>query len=329
MSNFNKDKFYLAPLRGITDRFFRSVYEQHFGPFDYCLAPFVSTVRGDDVRLCYLKDTLPEHNDTRRLIPQIIGNETPGFVLLTRKFAELGFKSVNWNLGCPSPLITKKKRGSGFLPYFDEIKMFLDTTLPQLLLPMSIKVRLGYQQKKDLERLIPIFNQYPLKEIIIHPRTGMQMYSGDVDLDSFETCYRLSKHTVVYNGNLNTPEDLLHLKNRFPELTHWMIGRGLIKHPPLLPLLRGEDRSIFPYSRIRHFVDDLYRVNSEVLPAAGLLGKMKELWGFLGLGLDSSGELSNAIVHASTVDQYKSIVADFFESFDEDEVAPVPITKKI
>jgi tRNA-dihydrouridine synthase B len=48
-------------------------------------------------------------------------------------------------------------------------------------------------------RLLPILNQYPMDAAIIHPRTGIQQYEGEIDLSAFEQCLSVLKHPVVYN----------------------------------------------------------------------------------------------------------------------------------
>jgi len=306
-------QFYLAPLRGVTDHIFRSVYEKHFGKFDYIVTPFVSTVRGTRVADCYFKDTLPQNNDTKRVIPQIIGSESGGFLLLSRRFADFGYSTVNWNLGCPAPLITRKKRGSGLLPHKDIIERFLDDTLPKLPIALSIKVRLGFESKDDLETLIPIFNNYPIKEIIIHPRTGRQAYEGSVDLHSFEKNFEMSRHTVVYNGDIRSLDYFNYLKNRFPAIDRWMIGRGVIINPTLPAELKGENiDSSASAVKLRSFLDELLEVNCDILPLSSVLGKMKEMWGYLGAGLDKSGKLSRKIMLSSSLSEYNSVVDELF-----------------
>jgi len=311
-------QFYLAPLRGITDSIFRNVYEKRFGRFDYMLAPFVSTIRGNRVRDYHIKDILQE-NDPARLIPQIIGGDTGGFLLLCRKFADMGFASVNWNLGCPAPLITKKARGCGLLPHKAIIERFLDEAVPKLPIPMSIKARLGLDKNDELEALIPTFNNYPLKELIIHPRTGSQAYGGTVDLDRFEACLRESVNTVVYNGDICSSDGFRYLAKRFPTVNRWMIGRGIIKNPCLLGELRsvaGNSEPLMVSEReniraIRDFLDGLLDTNLNTAgrpPApAKVLGKMKEVWQYLGAAMDASGALTEKIVHCGSIDEYREI----------------------
>jgi tRNA-dihydrouridine synthase len=46
--------------------------------------------------------------------------------------------------------------------------------------------------------LFETLNKYPLKEIIIHPRTADQMYEGDINIRVFLDAIKLSVHKIVY-----------------------------------------------------------------------------------------------------------------------------------
>ena len=105
------------------------------------------------------------------------------------------------------------------MPHTDKIRQFLDATIPKLHGRMSIKTRLGREHKKELFALIPVFNEYPIKELIIHPRTGKQMYEGEPDLEAFETALSMCRHPVVYNGDIRTADGFNRLSQRFRKLT--------------------------------------------------------------------------------------------------------------
>jgi tRNA-dihydrouridine synthase B len=326
-------EFYLSPLRGITDKIFRAAYERRFGRFDYTVAPFIPTILGSRVKDHHIRDLLPGND---RLIPQIIGHDPKGFLLLSRKFAGMGFASVNWNLGCPAPLVAKKKRGCGLLPHKEIIKQFLDEVIPKLQIPLSIKTRLGYESPNDLEALIPLFNDYPIKELMIHPRTGVQLYGGTVDPDKFETCLNLSKHTVVYNGDIVSVNTFKQLADRFPRVNKWMIGRGIVRNPFLLRELREAastessistessvltgSSSILPTknaSQIIAFLNDLLDACKDHPYQLKVLGRMKEIWRYLGDGIDGIDgweerpELSKRIIQCQSLQDYRTIIDAF------------------
>lgn len=307
------DQIYLAPLRGVTDSIFRNVFEQYFGKFDYLLTPFIPTVKGDIVNPSHIRDVAVGRNDLNRVIPQIIGNDPAQFAVLANTLYSMGYRSVNWNLGCPSPQIARKKRGSGLLPHIDTIKQFLDAVFPSLNGPLSLKVRLGYESEQELLNLMPMFNEYPIQEITIHARTGIQMYDGTVNLDGFERCSSLSKHKIIYNGDITTIEMFNGLKMRFPSIKAWMIGRGVIASPLLLATIRGGDH-IRDVSKIKNFHDELYLQSSQVLCGpTHLLGKMKELWSYLAQSFPEHPKLLKNILKSTRIEQYRKLMDQVFD----------------
>ncbi len=164
--------------------------------------PFLKNATG---KRSSLRDVLPERNDAGfTLIPQILHKSPKDFIVLAKSLYEMGYETVNWNLGCPLPMVRKKKKGAGLLPFSDEIVDFLREVISEIPNQVSIKVRLGAEDKSDLSRLLPMLNGLSLKEIIIHPRTGKQLYAGEADIDAFEECLPLSRHTIVYNGDIDS-----------------------------------------------------------------------------------------------------------------------------
>jgi tRNA-dihydrouridine synthase len=312
MKESSDHQIYLAPLLGVTDSIFRNVFEQYFGKFDYLLTPFIPTVKGDIVNPSHLRDVAVDRNDLDRVIPQIIGNDPAQFVVLANTLHAMGYRSVNWNLGCPSPQIIRKKRGSGLLPHADIIKQFLDTVVPSLHCPLSLKVRLGYESDQELLRLMPLFNEYPIQEITVHARTGIQMYDGIVNLDGFEKCSSVSRHKIIYNGDIATIDMFNLLKKRFPSVHAWMIGRGVVGLPFLLKAIRG-DGYARDISQLRKFHDELYLRNSRILHGPShLLGKMKELWSYLIQSFPEQSKLLKSIHKATKLEQYAKLIDQVF-----------------
>jgi tRNA-dihydrouridine synthase B len=117
-----------------------------------------------------------------------LSNHPDEFICLANTLVDMGYREINWNLGCPFPMVAKKYRGSGLLPHPDRIDRMLDKTLDGFSGKLSIKTRLGRFSSDEMDRLIPVFNRYPLNRVIVHPRTGVQMYAGSVDLKAFEAC---------------------------------------------------------------------------------------------------------------------------------------------
>jgi len=311
----NKTILYLAPLRGFTEYIYRNAFSRHFGGFDIAMAPFIPTM--SDVRLKdkHLKDVLPENNHTMPIIPQILGNNAEDFILLAKRLFDLGYETVNWNLGCPFPMVAKKQRGSGLLPYPQKIEAFLEATIPAIPNRLSIKARLGRKKTDEILTLLQIFNQYPLDEVIIHPRTGKQMYDGEPDLDMFEKCLGVSAHTTVYNGDINDLETFEIFSKRFKTIDRWMIGRGALVNPFLPGIIRnGKDGSEDKVSVFRAFYDDLFeRYHEEFHGPGHLLDRMKGFWTYFSQSFKDSHKIKKKIHRTLKLDRYLKIVDRFFE----------------
>lgn len=302
---------YLAPLRGVTDALFRLTFERYFGAFDFLLAPFIPTLKGVAVAPSHIRDVTAESNDRHRLIPQIIGNNPDQFLTLCEHLGLLGYHHINWNLGCPHTPITRKKRGSGLLPHPELVAAFLQQVIPRLppTTQLSVKVRLGLEQKSDLGKIIPVLNAFPLAEVTIHPRTGAQQYRGSADLDAFEEYFGLIAHPVVYNGDIFSLDDFLRVQRRFPTVNKWMIGRGIITNPFLLASIKAGSIVTPDLSLFGAFHDELFAKNSELLQGQShLLGKMKEFWGYAANLFPESGKLLKSIQRCVYVDRYIDIV---------------------
>lgn len=304
--------FYLAPIRGITDNIFRNTFEKFFAKFDFQITPFIPTVKGNFVNPCLLRDVAPCHNDMKRVIPQIIGNNPQEIRVMANNICELGYSTVNLNFGCPHAPVTRKKRGAGILPYPDMIRAILDQ-LPFQNCSFSVKIRLGLENENDIEKTIPLLNDYPLSEVIIHSRTGVQMYKGSVNLEAFQRCLSLSRHVVVFNGDIFSSEDFIYKQIRFPQINRWMLGRGILYNPFLLGILRGHNPD-FNISCLRNFHDEIMNQSSQILSGPShLLGKMKGLWTYMAFSMVNGKRILKKIQKTSSLKNYNELINRLFD----------------
>jgi len=308
---------YLAPLQGITEALFRNLFARHFPGFDAAMAPFINPQGQANFKQKVLADVLPEVNTGLPLVPQLLHNDAANFLAMAQRLADLGYTEINWNLGCPAPMIVRKKRGSGLLPYPDLILAFLDQVMPRLPVRLSIKTRLGLNVNSELLNLLPQLDAYPLTEIIVHARLGRQMYRGATDLDGFAACLAAAGHPLVYNGDIGDAAGFAELAGRFPQVNRWMIGRGALCNPFLPALIKG-DPEPSPEERLRRlmaFHDDLYAAYRLRLSGPShLLGRMKQLWAYLISSFPGREKLLKKINKAMSEEQYGRIVAQLRES---------------
>jgi tRNA-dihydrouridine synthase B len=305
----------LAPMRGITTMHYRQAFVRHFHGLDIGMAPFIPTVRAERINPKLLKDLLPENNAGLPLIPQLIGNNAADFVHMAKALHGLGYDEINWNLGCPHKPIRNKRRGSGLLPHPEIVDAFLDEVFSESPCRVSVKVRLGVSSKTDLLHLIPVLNKYPLSEVIIHPRTAEQMYNGKADLDAFEEAFTVLTPPVCYNGDINGPASFRIVQDRFPSITRFMLGRGLLSNPFLCEIIKGgSSQTGNAVERIAAFHDDLLEAYEAVLHGDHpVLGKMKEFWTYQSVHLSNGAKMFKKLKKARMLSSYRSIVSEFLQ----------------
>ena len=292
----------LAPMQGLTELMFRKVYHRCFpGALDYAISPFLSLTHGNLTEAWEkIDDVLPEPNrDSIPVIPQILGKEPVEFIDLANRLFDIGYTEINWNIGCPMRRVTAKHRGSGILPYPDEVDRILGQVIPHLKPRLSVKMRLGLKSPDEIFNLIPILNDYPLLNITIHPRTGKQQYSGQVDLDTFEQTLPLLKHQVIYNGDLCTVADFRRLRQRFPKIQHYMIGRGIL-YDPLLPLKIKNNHPADLKATLLFVTALSDAINQLPIREESRMRKTKEYWCLVRRSLPITEQQATAVLRAQT-----------------------------
>jgi tRNA-dihydrouridine synthase len=306
---------YLAPILGHTDYIFRNAITRYFKGIDVCYTPFLTSVKGSYVRDSHLTDILPKHNKSVKIVPQILSKDPQEFLVMANQIHDMGYESVNWNLGCPYPMVVNKKRGAGLLPHPEIIREFLDNVMPLLKCRLSVKMRLGKNEPEEIFTVLKILNDFPLKEIIIHPRTADQMYSGTPDLDAFDKCLSATNHPVVYNGDIVDLHTFQSISKRFQTIANFMIGRGLAMNPALAEMIKNHSSKL-----PEDFFKRLYRFHEEILrnyreQASGqveLLGKMKQVWWYLSYSLKDREEALKKIQRTKTLAAYRELIEEVF-----------------
>jgi tRNA-dihydrouridine synthase len=309
----------LAPLQGVTDVVFRQVYARNFNGIDQAMAPFISTMSSRRLKPSRLKDVDPALNRTLPVIPQILGNNPDDFIYLGDYLFDMGYAQVNWNLGCPHSKIAKKMRGSGLLSHPEKIDTFLSRVIPTMKASLSVKIRLGRKSKEEIRNLIAMFNTHELDEIILHPRTGEQMYTGIADVDAFENAMDACIHPMVYNGDIVDLASWERIRQRFPKIRRFMIGRGILANPFLPEQIKGvktdsQSTDTQIRERLKTFHADLFNSYKQVFSGPGhLIGRMKGFWGYLGPSFENSRKPLKKMLKSNSDQDYLDRVNAFWD----------------
>lgn len=204
------------------------------------------------------------------------------------------------------------------LPFPEMVDDILENVIPRIPIKISIKCRLGYESPGEIKALVPVFNKFPLSEIIIHARLGKQVYKGDVDIETFKTTLTSSKLPVVYNGDIFSVKDFRNLLLHLADVTTFMIGRGLLVDPMLPEDIKSEETEIL-YDKtpiIRKFVDDLYYgYRKNLHDRIHAINMMKELWEYMAWSFENPQKVFSLVKKTKSFDEYEDAVNKIFEEY--------------
>lgn len=313
-----------SPLQGFTDFRFRNAFQQFFGGVDTFYAPYIRLNGKRVIKPSYEQDIKLKHNTTLEVIPQIMTNDADEFIFVANYVKSVGYTELNWNLGCPYPMVTNRCLGSGLIADPQRIDAILDRVHAETDITVSMKMRMGYDSPDEILSTFPILEKYPLKNIAIHARIGKQLYKGGTDLEAFQRCLDHSKQTIYYNGDITTVESYRVLQERFPSVSHWMMGRGLIADP-FLPSMIKSDSDHYPEDRIERFSkfhDTLCSAFVEKLSGEKhVIQKMLSYWEYFANSFQDSQKVVKAIKKTKTLEAYDAAVSKILER--EEQVALV------
>ena len=306
-----------SPLQGFTDYRFRNAFQHYFGGIDTFYSPYIKLNGKLAIKGSYERDILPENNTTIEVIPQIITNDAEEFLFVAKYVQQLGYKELNWNLGCPYPMVAKCGMGSGLISNTSQIEHILKRVHNETDIIVSMKMRMGYENPTEILDVFPILEQYPIKNIAIHARIGKQLYKGGVDLDSFQKCLDTSKQKIYYNGDITSVEKFRMMQERFPSIDHWMIGRGLIADP-FLPSMIKNNTTEYPKNKLEifeAFYDTIYQEYDAYLSGpTPIRMKMLGFWEYFSESFSNPQKTFKKIKKAGNSKNYEIAVKEIFKN---------------
>lgn len=314
----------LGPFQGITDAPFRNVFKRHFGGIDKFYTPFFTGIHKEEhAKNLQGEEIDPKCNDVETLTPQILSTDAEEILRFAKQCKQLGYKEINLNMGCPFPRVANKKRGCGLLPYPDKVEELLERVFEEIDIKFSVKCRLGYFYADEINAILPIFNRFPLSELIIHPRIGKQLYKGEADVERFAALIPIINAPLVYNGDIVSVESFERIHEAVSPVDQFMLGRGILANPFLAEeiandIVRDASNASLQQQnkteRLHAYIIDLYE---DRLHHAGgspkVLGRMKELWSYLMHSFDAPQDIWRKIKKINALKEYEEQVEQIFK----------------
>jgi len=303
-----------APMEGITDDLFRRLHHKYFPGTDRYYTPFFSPgLTGHVLSKKDISQLLPENNPGVPLIPQLLTRQVEAFLESARIIADLGYREINLNLGCPSGTVVAKGKGSGFLALSrrQELEEFLDRIFSACPTDISIKTRLGKDDPEEFEALLRLFDRYPIRELTIHPRIQTDFYRKPVRMEWFSYAQQHTQLPLCLSGGVGKASDLPPLLAQGIAPEGIMLGRGFVADPGLVMKLRGmevPDRSIY-----ENFCGELFELTAARLgDPRSTMFRMKELWSYFILLFDHREKYWKILRKSTSLTEYQATVIRIF-----------------
>ncbi len=312
----------LAPMQDVTDLPFWRLMTQYGGADVYFTEYFRVYVESRLDK--HILASITQNPTGRPVVAQMIGNDIPSLVRIARELQKHPIAAIDLNLGCPAPVVYRKCAGGGLLrdlPRVDSILGSLREAIPG---KFTVKTRIGFDDERTIDALLPIFQKHAIDLLTVHGRTVKQMYRDGVRYDLIARAVEAMACPVLANGNVSSApvaQAILH-ETKAHGL---MIGRGAVRNPWIFQQIRqqfrGEPLTLPAGREVLAYIHALYEaVCSPDVTELQQVQKMKKYANFLGAGIDVSGVFLHDIRRATRRDEFFQICA---RALDHDEPMPL------
>src|SRR4029453_2985193 len=164
----------LAPMQDVTDLPFLRMIAKRGGADLYFTEFFRVHVTSQLER--HTLRSITENPTGRPILAQLIGNDPNAMARAARELQHYPIAGIDLNLGCPAPIVYPKCAGGGLLRFPGMVDALLATLRDSISLKLTVKTRLGFDDPRTLEGLIPIFARHKVDLVTVHGRTVAELY---------------------------------------------------------------------------------------------------------------------------------------------------------
>ena len=315
-----KGNLFLAPVAGYSDVAFRSVCIENGACFTYTEMVSAEAL----VRKNIKTETLMRRAcNEKAYAVQIFGGEPQIMADAARiVYEKTHCECIDINCGCPVPKIIKTGAGSALTRDPDRLFKVVEAVVGALrqaqgphnsVIPVTVKIRSGWEQKLITWReAAQAALDAGVSAITIHPRTKAQGYEGHSDWDIMRQLVDMvaGRVPVFGSGDLFKPEDARAMLEQ-TGADAVMFARGAMGNPFIFRdttslLTTGTYEPVPADIRIKTGFAELERLAAETNEQHACL-EMRKRFHAYSKGIPNGGPIRNAIVHASTIEEYHKI----------------------
>jgi len=238
--------YYLAPMMGYTDCYFRSLIENIYGNRVLTFSEMIvdKAIIHNEIK------TISKHFlEKNKSAIQIAGSDPQEIKRTINILNRIDIiKHVNFNLGCPSSRVQENMLGLALTQNYDLVKKCL-FELINYKHEVSVKCRLGLGMNEDKNYIfsyLNLFKDIGIKKVFIHCRNGVLNLDTkknrtipQINYELFLECSKkFPEMELIPNGEVNDLETFNSFKSK--NINKYMIGRQFSKDALFLEKLKLE-----------------------------------------------------------------------------------------
>ncbi|AUJ51859.1 tRNA-dihydrouridine synthase [Staphylococcus hominis subsp. hominis] len=309
--------FILAPMEDVTDIVFRHVVSEAARPDvffteftnteSFCHPEGIHSVRG---RLTFSEDEQP-------MVAHIWGDKPEQFKEMSFGLADMGFKGIDLNMGCPVANVAKKGKGSGLILRPERAAEIIQAAKAGGL-PVSVKTRLGYYNIEEWKEWLRHVFKQDIANLSIHLRTRKEMSKVDAHWELIEAIKKMRDEVapqtlLTINGDIPDRQKGMELATKYG-IDGVMIGRGIFHNP----FAFEKD----PREHTSKELLDLFRLHLELFEKYSNeeTQQFKSLRRFFKIyvrGIRGASELRHQLMSTENVDEARALLDDFEANMED------------
>jgi tRNA-dihydrouridine synthase B len=307
---FGEIRYVMAPMAGITDTVFRLLIREMGAPMVVSdLLSAEGMVRGGDRTLEMMKFDERE----RPIGIQIFGSDAERLRLAAKIVQEEGADFVDINLGCPVKKVVCDGGGAAWLKDPEKLGEMLTTVKSTLRIPLSIKVRTGWDDSsRNVAEVVDVAARSGVEWVAIHGRTRAQGYAGQADWDLIREVAARSPIPVIGNGDLvSASAARQRIDDGYAHAV--MIGRGALKNPWIFQeAITGDvlDRDFLALVN-RHF-----DIACEKRDRYKAFLSLKKFLAWYAAGFPHCSQFRQSLFKTEDVDALRALALDYFSTIN-------------
>ena len=224
-----KNRFFLAPMAGITDAAFRTICSEFGAAVTYTEMVSAKALVYDDKKTSGLLSMQQEH---RPCGAQLFGSEPDVMAEAARKTVELCQPDfIDINMGCPVPKIYNNGEGSALMGKPELAAEIVTAMKKAVNVPVTVKFRSGIREdNRNCVEFAKRLEAAGADALGIHGRTRVQMYAGESDRTMITAVKQAVSVPVIASGDAFSGQACLDILEE-TGADYIMIARGAEGYP--------------------------------------------------------------------------------------------------